>query len=159
MTIMSEIQTKDVENVIIIGSGPAGLTAALYNARADLEPLCIEGYQQGGQLMLTTDVENFPGYPDGIMGPDMMADFRKQAERFGTRLITKDVTKVDFSSKPFKVFVDKDEYRAKAVIISTGSSAKWLGLDSEARSHRARPVTAPFFAVNASSSSGVAIRP
>ena len=130
---MSETQTKDVENVIIIGSGPAGLTAALYNARADLEPLCIEGYQQGGQLMLTTDVENFPGYPDGIMGPEMMADFRKQAERFGTRLITKDVTKVDFTSKPFKVYVDKDEYRAKAVIISTGSSAKWLGLDSETR--------------------------
>ncbi len=122
-----------VENVIIIGSGPAGLTAALYNARADLEPLVIEGYQAGGQLMLTTDVENFPGYPEGVMGPDMMIDFRKQAERFGTRFITKDVTSVDFSQKPFLIKVGEEEYRAKAVILSTGSSAIWLGLDSETR--------------------------
>ncbi len=129
---MTELEQK-VENIIIIGSGPAGLTAAIYNARADLDPLMIEGYQSGGQLMLTTDVENFPGYPEGVMGPEMMADLRKQAERFGTRFISKDVTEVDFSQKPFLVKVGNDEYRAKSVILSTGSSARWLGLESETR--------------------------
>ena len=121
------------EKVIIIGSGPAGLTAAIYTARADLKPFMIEGYQSGGQLMLTTDVENFPGYPEGVMGPELMADLRKQAERFGTRYLTKDVTKVDFSKKPFQVEVGNEKYTADTVIISTGASAKLLGLPNERR--------------------------
>ena len=124
---------KMTEKVVIIGSGPAGLTAAVYTARADLRPLMIEGMERGGQLMLTTDVENYPGFPDGIMGPELMEGFRKQAERFGTRIMSSDVTKVDFSSRPFKIWVDEDEYQAESVIISTGASARWLGLDSEAR--------------------------
>lgn len=122
-----------IENVIIIGSGPAGLTAAIYTSRADLKPLMIEGYQAGGQLMLTTDVENFPGYPNGVMGPEMMADIRKQAERFGTRFLTKDVTKVDFSKRPFVIEVGDEKYQSKAVIISTGASAKLIGLPNEKR--------------------------
>jgi thioredoxin reductase (NADPH) len=129
-------QTKDwemTEKVAIIGSGPAGLTAAIYTARADLRPLMIEGMERGGQLMLTTDVENYPGFPDGIMGPELMEGFRKQAERFGTRIMSSDVTKVDFSSRPFKIWVDEDEYQADSVIISTGASARWLGLESETR--------------------------
>ena len=121
------------EKVVIIGSGPAGLTAAIYAARADLRPLMIEGMERGGQLMLTTDVENYPGFPDGIMGPELMEDFRKQAERFDTRIMSSDVTKVDLSSRPFKIWVDQDEYQADSVIISTGASARWLGLDSETR--------------------------
>ncbi len=121
------------EKVVIIGSGPAGLTAAIYTARADMRPLMIEGMERGGQLMLTTDVENYPGFPDGIMGPELMEDFRKQAERFGTRIMSSDVTKVDFTSRPFKVWVDQDEYLADSVIISTGASARWLGLESETR--------------------------
>ena len=121
------------EKVVIIGSGPAGLTAAIYTARADLRPLMIEGMERGGQLMLTTDVENYPGFPDGIMGPELMEGFRKQAERFGTRIMSSDVTRVDFSSRPFKIWVDQDEYQAESVIISTGASARWLGLESEAR--------------------------
>lgn len=121
------------EKVVIVGSGPAGLTAAIYTARADLKPLMIEGMERGGQLMLTTDVENYPGFPDGIMGPELMEGFRKQAERFETRIMTSDVTKVDFSSRPFKIWVDNDEYQAESVIISTGASARWLGLDSETR--------------------------
>jgi thioredoxin reductase (NADPH) len=120
-----------VENVIIIGSGPAGLTAALYTARADLNPLVIEGYQAGGQLMLTSDVENYPGYPSGILGPEMMADFRKQAERFGTRYITKDVTRVDLKKNPFLVEVGEEKFESKAVIISTGASARLIGLPNE----------------------------
>lgn len=121
------------ENILIIGSGPAGLTAAIYAARADLEPLMIEGAQAGGQLMLTTDVENYPGFPDGILGPELMDRFRKQAERFGTRIITADVTKVDFGVHPFKAWVGGDEYEANAVIISTGASARWLGVEGEDR--------------------------
>lgn len=121
------------EKVVIIGSGPAGLTAAIYAARAELQPLMIEGMERGGQLMLTTDVENYPGFPDGIMGPELMEGFRKQAERFGTRIMSSDVTKVDFSSRPFKIWVDNDEYTADSVIISTGASARWLGLESETR--------------------------
>jgi thioredoxin reductase (NADPH) len=121
------------EKVVIIGSGPAGLTAAIYAARADLRPLMIEGMERGGQLMLTTDVENFPGFPDGIMGPELMEGFRKQAERFDTRIMSSDVTEVDFSERPFKIWVDDDLYEADSVIISTGASARWLGLESEAK--------------------------
>ncbi len=122
-----------IENVIIIGSGPAGYTAALYAARADLDPLVFEGSQSGGQLMITTDVENYPGFPDGIMGPELMDQFRKQAERFGARLITTDVTDVDFTQRPFVVKAGADEYRAHTVIISTGATAKWLGIEGEER--------------------------
>jgi thioredoxin reductase (NADPH) len=121
------------EDLIIIGSGPAGYTAALYAARADLNPLVFEGSQSGGQLMITTDVENYPGFPDGVLGPELMDQFRKQAERFGARLITTDVTEVDFSTRPFKVMVGADEYAANAVIIATGASAKWLGVPGEER--------------------------
>ena len=119
------------EKVLIIGSGPAGLTAAIYAARADLSPLMIEGFERGGQLMLTTDVENYPGFPDGIMGPELMEQFRKQAERFGTRIISSNVTNVDFSERPFKVCVDDDLYESDTVIISTGASARWLGIPGE----------------------------
>jgi len=122
-----------IENVIIVGSGPAGLTAAIYTARADLNPLMIEGYQSGGQLMLTTEVENFPGYPNGVQGPEMMADLRKQAERFGTRFITKDVTQVNFSKSPFIVEIAGERFEAKSIIISTGASARLLGLPNEKR--------------------------
>ncbi len=121
------------ERVVIVGSGPAGLTAAVYAARADLSPLMIEGAQAGGQLMLTTDVENYPGFPDGILGPELMDRFRKQAERFGTRMITADATRVDFASRPFRVWVDADVYEARSVIISTGASARWLGVPGEER--------------------------
>jgi thioredoxin reductase (NADPH) len=124
---------NDVRELIIIGGGPAGYTAALYAARADLEPLVIEGFQWGGQLMITSDVENYPGYADGVMGPEMMADFRRQAERFGAEFVTDDVTKVDFSEQPFRVWVEDAEYRARAVIVATGASARWLGLESEQR--------------------------
>jgi thioredoxin reductase (NADPH) len=119
------------EKVLIIGSGPAGLTAAVYAARADLEPLMIEGFERGGQLMLTTDVENYPGFPDGIMGPELMEQFRKQAERFGTRIVSSNVSRVDFSERPFEVWVDDDEYTAESVIISTGASARWLDVPGE----------------------------
>jgi thioredoxin reductase (NADPH) len=131
----------DVRNLIIIGGGPAGYTAALYAARANLAPLVIEGFNWGGQLMITSDVENYPGYPDGIMGPEMMADFRRQAERFGTEFVTDDVTSVDFSERPFKVVVDREEYRANAVIIATGASARWLGLPGE-QTYQGRGVSA-----------------
>ena len=122
-----------VRKVIIIGSGPAGLTAAIYAARANLEPLLFEGFGAGGQLMLTTEVENYPGFPMGIQGPEMMQAFRDQAERFGTEIVTADVTKVDFSSRPFGVWVGDEEHRAESVIVATGASARWLGLDSETR--------------------------
>src|SRR6266576_2923898 len=124
---------NEVRELIIIGGGPAGYTAALYAARANLDPLVIEGFQWGGQLMITSDVENYPGYKDGVMGPKMMEDFREQAERFGAEFVTDDVTKVDFSERPFRIWVHKDEYRAKAVIVATGASARWLGLVSEER--------------------------
>src|SRR6187399_951659 len=124
---------SDIRDLIIIGGGPAGYTAALYSARANLQPLVIEGFQWGGQLMITSDVENYPGYPDGITGPKMMADFREQAERFGAEYIRDDVTEVDFSEQPFRVTVDRAEYRAKAVIVATGASARWLGIDAEQR--------------------------
>jgi thioredoxin reductase (NADPH) len=119
------------EKVIIIGSGPAGLTAAIYAARAGLEPLMIEGMEAGGQLMLTTDVENYPGFPDGVMGPEMMELFRKQAERFGTRILRSDVSRVDFSERPFKMWIGDELQEAEAVIISTGASAQWLGAPGE----------------------------
>jgi thioredoxin reductase (NADPH) len=125
--------TEDVREVIIIGGGPAGYTAALYAARANLEPLVIEGFQWGGQLMITSDVENYPGYAGGVMGPEMMNDFRRQAERFGTEFITDDVTRVDFSEQPYRVYVGDVEYRAHAVIVATGASARWLDLPSEQR--------------------------
>jgi thioredoxin reductase (NADPH) len=128
-----KVATDKIENVIIIGSGPAGLTAAIYAARANLNPLMIEGYEAGGQLMTTTDVENYPGFDKGIQGPEMMPLFRKQAERFGTRFLTMDVTKVDFSSRPFKMWVGTELYRSHAVIISTGATAKYLGLENERR--------------------------
>jgi len=120
-----------VREVIIIGGGPAGYTAALYAARANLEPLVIEGFQWGGQLMITSDVENYPGYPEGVLGPEMMKDFRRQAERFGAEFVSDDVTRVDFSERPFKVYVGDDEYQAQAVIVATGAEARKLGLESE----------------------------
>jgi len=123
----------DTRDLIIIGGGPAGYTAALYAARANLAPLVIEGFNWGGQLMVTSDVENYPGYPDGVMGPEMMAEFRRQAERFGAEFVTDNVTSVDFSERPFGVFVEGEEYRAKSVIVATGATARWLGLDSEHR--------------------------
>jgi thioredoxin reductase (NADPH) len=121
----------DVRNVIVIGGGPAGYTAALYAARANLEPLVIEGFNWGGQLMITSDVENYPGYADGVLGPAMMQDFRRQAERFGTEFITDDVTRVDFSERPFGVWVGDTEYRAESIIVATGANARQLGLESE----------------------------
>jgi thioredoxin reductase (NADPH) len=125
------VSTNDVRELIVIGGGPAGYTAALYAARANLNPLVIEGFAWGGQLMITSDVENYPGYPTGILGPEMMQDFRKQAERFGTEFITDDVTRVDFSERPFGVWVGDTEYRAESVIIATGANARQLGLESE----------------------------
>jgi thioredoxin reductase (NADPH) len=125
------VSTNDVREIIVIGGGPAAFTAALYSARANLNPLVIEGFAWGGQLMITSDVENYPGYPDGVLGPEMMQDLRRQAERFGTEFLTDDVTKVDFSERPFRVWVGEDEYRAEAVVVATGANARQLGLDSE----------------------------
>jgi thioredoxin reductase (NADPH) len=125
--------STDIRKLIIIGGGPAGYTAALYAARANLEPLVIEGFQWGGQLMITSDVENYPGYPEGVLGPEMMAEFRRQAERFGSEFITDDVSRVDFSERPYSVFIGDDEYRAESVIVATGATARQLGLPSEQR--------------------------
>ncbi len=119
--------------VMIIGSGPAGLTAAIYAARANLEPIVIGGYAPGGQLMITSDVENYPGFPEGIQGPELMQKFREQAERFGTKFVDVDVDSVDFSSRPFRIWAEKVEYTADSVIVATGASALWLGLDNETR--------------------------
>src|SRR3954451_21976465 len=119
--------------VVIVGSGPAGLTAAIYAARANLEPIVIGGYAPGGQLMITSDVENFPGFPEGIQGPELMQKFREQAERFGTRFVDVDIDRVDFSERPFRVWAERIEYTADSVIVATGASALWLGLDSETR--------------------------
>ncbi len=119
--------------VVIIGSGPAGLTAAIYAARANLEPIVIGGYAPGGQLMITSDVENFPGFPEGVQGPELMQKFREQAERFGTRFVDIDAEAVDFTSRPFRVWADKVEYSAESVIAATGASALWLGLENETR--------------------------
>jgi thioredoxin reductase (NADPH) len=122
---------NDVRDVIIIGGGPAGYAAALYTARANLNPLVIEGFNWGGQLMITSDVENYPGYADGVLGPTMMADFRRQSERFGAEFITDDVTRVDLSERPFRVYIGDNEYHADSVIVATGASARQLGLTSE----------------------------
>jgi thioredoxin reductase (NADPH) len=126
--------------MIIIGGGPAGYTAALYAARANLQPLVIEGFQWGGQLMITSDVENYPGFVDAVLGPELMATFRAQAERFGAEFVTDDVTKVDFSERPLRVWVGDDEYRTQTVVIATGASARQLGLPSE-QSLQGRGVT------------------
>ena len=122
-----------VEDLIIIGSGPAGLTAALYTAREDFKPLVITGVNAGGQLLLTTTVENFPAFPDGVYGSELVDLMRKQAEKFGARFVAEDVISVDFSSRPFKVKTSSAEYQAKSVIVATGASAKWLGIPSEQR--------------------------
>jgi thioredoxin reductase (NADPH) len=127
MADLTVVKTK----VLIIGSGPAGLTAAIYNARASLEPTLIEGTQPGGQLTITTDVENYPGFPKGIMGPELMTQFREQAERFGTTFMVGDVTRVDLKQRPFRIYTDEHEIDCDALIIASGASAKLLGIPSE----------------------------
>jgi len=122
---------QNVENLVIIGSGPAGLTAGIYSARSNLNPILIAGENFGGQLMLTTEVENYPGFPDGVMGPKLMMDMIKQAEKFGTKMVYKYVTSVDFSSTPFKIQIGEEQIFAKSVIIATGAKPKWLGLENE----------------------------
>ena len=126
---------SEVRDVIIIGGGPAGYTAALYAARANLKPLVIEGFNWGGQLMITSEVENYPGYRDGVMGPEMMGEFRAQAARFGTEFVTDDVTRVDLTERPFKVYVGDEEYLGETVIVATGATARQLGLESERALH------------------------
>jgi thioredoxin reductase (NADPH) len=129
------------EKVVIIGSGPAGYTAAIYASRATLQPLLIEGFQPGGQLTITSEVENFPGFPDGVMGPALMEEMKKQATRFGTRFFSGEVTRVDLSKRPFRLWVEQEEFTADAVIVSTGASAKWLGIPSE-KQYQGRGVSA-----------------
>ena len=129
------------EKLVIIGSGPAGYTAALYAARANLSPLLIEGFQPGGQLTITSDVENYPGFPEGILGPELMEKFKAQAERFGTRFVLGEVTRVDFSTRPFQIWQEDNLYTAHAVIVATGASAKWLGIQSETQ-YRGKGVSA-----------------
>jgi thioredoxin reductase (NADPH) len=129
------------EKLVIIGSGPAGYTAALYAARANLGPLLFEGFQPGGQLTITSDVENYPGFPEGILGPELMEKFKAQAERFGTRYVLGEVTRVDFRGRPFSVWQEDNLYTADAVIVATGASAKWLGIPSEAQ-YRGKGVSA-----------------
>jgi thioredoxin reductase (NADPH) len=126
---------SDVRDVIIIGGGPAGYTAALYAARANLSPLVIEGFNWGGQLMITSEVENYPGYRDGVMGPEMMGEFRAQAARFGAEFVTDDVTRIDLSERPFKIYVGDEEYASQTVIVATGATARQLGLESERALH------------------------
>lgn len=124
---------KEISNVLIIGSGPAGLTAALYAARANLKPVLFAGLNPGGQLMQTTEVENYPGFPEGILGPDLMDKMNKQAERFGTKVLQETATEADFSSRPFKIKTEKGEYFGKTVIVATGAEANWLNLPNEQR--------------------------
>jgi thioredoxin reductase (NADPH) len=129
------------EKVVIIGSGPAGYTAAIYAARATLQPLLFEGFQPGGQLTITSEVENYPGFADGVMGPALMEEMRKQAARFGTRFLGGQVTRVDLSGRPFRLWVEQEAYTADAVIVATGASAKWLGIPSE-KQYQGRGVSA-----------------
>src|SRR5664280_326253 len=129
----AETGTAEEARVVIVGSGPAGLTAAIYAARANLQPILIGGVSGGGQLMITSEVENYPGFPEGIGGPELMTLFRKQAERFGARIVDADVTRVDLGTRPFRLWAAGVEYRAQAVIVATGAEALWLGLDSETR--------------------------
>ena len=129
----AESKRPEVERLIIIGSGPAGLTAAVYAARANLRPLVLAGGLYGGQLMLTTEVENYPGFPEGILGPELMIKFREQAERFGARIENVDVTSVDFAKRPLVVRTDDAEYEATTVIVATGASARWLDIPGEER--------------------------
>ncbi len=129
--LLGRAMGDSVHEVIIIGSGPAGYTAGLYTARAMLEPLMFAGYMSGGQLMLTSDIENFPGYPEGIGGPEMMMQLREQAERFGLEVQDRNVEKVDFSSRPFKVWTEGEEFSAKSIIICTGAESIWLGAEGE----------------------------
>ncbi len=132
-SIVRDVEGSVETNLVIVGSGPAGLTAAIYAARANLEPVVLAGSAPGGQLMLTSDVENYPGFVDGIQGPDLMASMRAQAERFGAQMFDVDIDRVDFSARPFRIWARGVEYRAQAVIVATGASALWLGLDSETR--------------------------
>jgi thioredoxin reductase (NADPH) len=129
------------EKLIILGSGPAGYTAAIYAARADLRPLMFEGMQPGGQLTITTEVENYPGFPEGVMGPALMEDMKKQAERFGTRLVPAEATRVDLAKRPFRVWADEAEYTCDALIVATGATAKWLDIPSE-KQYQGRGVSA-----------------